>query len=376
MTATSATYRSVIWLGRKTSRVVLILGSVFLILLLAGLLPFLLAADISAFGKFPQGVRVGGVYVGKLNKREAVAKCREELAVLAAKPLKLKIDDEAYSITPAEIGLGMDYRRMVDEAYNRAWNVNIIERMARRFLNRPAAMNLPILVTCDREKVSVFVKRAMGSINRSPRNAYIDISTGKAVIVPALDGREADFDQVLAGTIRALDTRNRTVNVPLVKRTPPKVKEVTVRKFILANLGEHTLSLYDRDALLAKYPIACGSKEWPTAIGEWAVVKAEKNPTWYNRGSTWADNMPDSIPPGPGNPLGTRAITINGGGVLIHGTTDTGSIGYSVSHGCIRMYIGDVEALFNHVYIGMPVYIIKRSGEPGFDCSKKPFWKK
>lgn len=376
MTATSATYRSVVWLGMKTSRVVLVLGSVFLILLLAGLLPFLLAADISAFGRFPQGVRVGGVYVGKLNKREAVARCREELAVLAAKPLRLKIDDEAYSITPAEIGLGMDYRRMVDEAYNRAWNVNIIERMARRFLNRPAAMNLPILVTCDRKKVSVFVKRAMGSINRSPRNAYIDISTGKAVIVPALDGREADFDQVLAGAMRALDTRNRTVNVPLVKRTPPKVKEVTVRKFILANLGEHTLSLYDRDALLAKYPIACGSKEWPTAIGEWAVVKAEKNPTWYNRGSTWADNMPDSIPPGPGNPLGTRAITINGGGVLIHGTTDTGSIGYSVSHGCIRMYIGDVEALFNHLYIGMPVYIIKRSGEPGFDCSKKPFWKK
>lgn len=376
MTATSATYRSVVWLGMKTSRVVLVLGSVFLILLLAGLLPFLLAADISAFGRFPQGVRVGGVCVGKLNKREAVAKCREELAVLAAKPLKLKIDDEVYSITPAEIGLGMDYRRMVDEAYNRAWNVNIIERMARRFLNRPAAMNLPILVTCDRKKVSVFVKRAMGSINRSPRNAYIDISTGKAVIVPALDGREADFDQVLAGTMRALDTRNRTVNVPLVKRTPPKVKEVTVRKFILANLGEHTLSLYDRDALLAKYPIACGSKEWPTAIGEWAVVKAEKNPTWYNRGSTWADNMPDSIPPGPGNPLGTRAITINGGGVLIHGTTDTGSIGYSVSHGCIRMYIGDVEALFNHLYIGMPVYIIKRSGEPGFDSSKKPFWKK
>jgi len=104
-------------------------------------------------------------------------------------------------------------------------------------------------------------------------------------------------------------------------------------------------------------------------------VKADKNPTWYNRGSTWAENMPASLPPGPGNPLGTRAITLNGGGVLIHGTSDGWSIGRSVSHGCIRMYISDVEQLFEHVYIGMPVYIIKAAGNPGFDCSKPPFWK-
>jgi lipoprotein-anchoring transpeptidase ErfK/SrfK len=99
----------------------------------------------------------------------------------------------------------------------------------------------------------------------------------------------------------------------------------------------------------------------------------EKNPTWYNRGSTWAENMPASIGPGPNNPLGTRAMTINGGGVLIHGTHDTGSIGSSASHGCVRMSIPDVEALFNQCNVGMPVYIIKQTGKPGFDCTKHPF---
>jgi hypothetical protein len=37
--------------------------------------------------------------------------------------------------------------------------------------------------------------------------------------------------------------------------------------------------------------------------------------------------------------------------------------------------MADVEALFPQVNVGMPVYIIRASGNPGFDCSKKPFWK-
>ena len=45
-------------------------------------------------------------------------------------------------------------------------------------------------------------------------------------------------------------------------------------------------------------------------------------------------------------------------GVGIHGTPDSASIGYSVSHGCIRMRISDAEWLFNQVDIGTPVYIV------------------
>jgi lipoprotein-anchoring transpeptidase ErfK/SrfK len=45
-------------------------------------------------------------------------------------------------------------------------------------------------------------------------------------------------------------------------------------------------------------------------------------------------------------------------GVGIHGTPDPGSVGYSVSHGCIRMYIPEAEWLFNRVQIGTPVFIV------------------
>ena len=64
------------------------------------------------------------------------------------------------------------------------------------------------------------------------------------------------------------------------------------------------------------------------------------------------------MPPGPGNPLGTRWMGLSAPGVGIHGTPEDGSIGYSLSHGCIRMHIPEAEWLFEHVDVGTPVYIV------------------
>ena len=41
----------------------------------------------------------------------------------------------------------------------------------------------------------------------------------------------------------------------------------------------------------------------------------------------------------------------------MHGTPISSSIGTRASHGCIRMYISDVEKLYPLVDIGTPVYI-------------------
>ena len=49
---------------------------------------------------------------------------------------------------------------------------------------------------------------------------------------------------------------------------------------------------------------------------------------------------------------------ISSPGVGIHGTPDAASIGYSVSHGCIRMHIPEAEWLFEHVRVGTTVFIV------------------
>jgi lipoprotein-anchoring transpeptidase ErfK/SrfK len=44
-------------------------------------------------------------------------------------------------------------------------------------------------------------------------------------------------------------------------------------------------------------------------------------------------------------------------GVGIHGTGEDASIGTRASHGCIRMHVGDVVALYKRVPVGTPVLI-------------------
>jgi hypothetical protein len=79
-------------------------------------------------------------------------------------------------------------------------------------------------------------------------------------------------------------------------------------------------------------------------------------PTWVNPApDTWGADMPESIPPGPGNPLGLRAINWSAPAIRFHGTSATYSLGYNASHGCVRMANEDVIQLYDMVEVGTPI---------------------
>ncbi len=73
--------------------------------------------------------------------------------------------------------------------------------------------------------------------------------------------------------------------------------------------------------------------------------------------SPWAGKLAGKvIPPGPDDPIKARWMGIfDGAG--IHGTDEIGSLGSAASHGCVRMAIPDVEALYDQVDVGTPVFI-------------------
>lgn len=374
MKAASVSVRSAGWLeSRRLSSVMLVAGAVLLVALVVGLIGYLFVQDVFAFGKFPAGVKVVGVSVAGLNQEEAVSTLKQELAGVANKPLTLKVDDEKYEIPPEQLGLMLDYRKMVNAAYEKAWSVSIFERMFRRFTNRPKATSVSIIADSNPEQVQAYLSNIINSINRHPHDAYVDPTSGVPVIVPEETGRSCPMEWLREDVDKALVTPDRTVNVR-VGRTPAGVTQGVFNKFILITINEHKLQLYERDKVIAQFPVACGSASWPTPAGAWKVTQKQRNPSWTNPGSSWASSMPKYIAPGPGNPLGTRALATSASGVLIHGTPSSWSIGSNVSHGCIRMYMRDIEQLFEMVETNTPIYIIKAPGDPGYDVRRKPEW--
>ncbi len=97
-------------------------------------------------------------------------------------------------------------------------------------------------------------------------------------------------------------------------------------------------------------------KEWPTWRPTDEMI--ERDPAHYGK---FKDN--DYVQPGgPGNPLGARALYLFQNGrdtyFRIHGTTEPGSIGHSVSNGCIRMINEHVIDLYQRVPVGTKVTVL------------------
>jgi len=136
------------------------------------------------------------------------------------------------------------------------------------------------------------------------------------------------------------------------------VTEENLGPTILVDISERRLYLYDKGQLVKEYGVAVGTPGHPTPKGDFKITLKRYRPTWSNPGSAWAANMPASIPPGPSNPLGTRALNIDSPGIRIHGTSADGSIGTAASHGCMRMHRWDIEDLYERVEVGTPVVII------------------
>lgn len=107
---------------------------------------------------------------------------------------------------------------------------------------------------------------------------------------------------------------------------------------ILIQIDEKRLYLFQDGKLLKKYTVATGKKGTPSPIGNWVVVnKYVKEGKAF--GARW---------------LG---LNVSWGVYGIHGTNDEGTIGGSVSHGCIRMHNRDIKELYGLVPVGTPVLI-------------------
>jgi lipoprotein-anchoring transpeptidase ErfK/SrfK len=139
------------------------------------------------------------------------------------------------------------------------------------------------------------------------------------------------------------------------------VKENYAAGTIVVRTGERRLYLMLGSGQALRYPVGVGraGMQWAgTSIIDGKYIE----PAWAPPESIRRENprLPDVIPSGsPHNPMGVAAMTLAGGEYAIHGTNDPASIGHFVSHGCIRMYNGDITDLYSRVGVGTTVVVTR-----------------
>ncbi|WP_308914966.1 L,D-transpeptidase [Jannaschia sp. LMIT008] len=108
------------------------------------------------------------------------------------------------------------------------------------------------------------------------------------------------------------------------------------------------------------YPTSVPMSEELTRRGYTEIVRKKVGPTWTPTESMRERDptLPDFMPAGPGNPLGTHAMYLSWPAYLIHGTHDTAKIGRRSSSGCIGLYNEKIAELYDLCPIGTQVRLI------------------
>ena len=281
-------------------------------------------------------VSVAGIDVGGLD----VATAFKLVQAAFGEPLGLRTGARRDAVSP---------RRLGATAYVRA--------AIRKALRAPSGTKVPLVVAVQGAAVRSYVASLAREFDRAPVDARLILRRGRPSVTNDVPGRRVDRLAAAAQIVRALRGNERGPIELRVRRPKAHLTRTAFGPVVVIHRGRNQLLLYHGPRFWRAFTVATGQSAYPTPVGRFAIVVKWRNPWWYPPNSAWAQGL-KPIPPGPGNPLGTRWMGLSAPGVGIHGTPDAAFIGYSASHGCIRMRIPEAEWLFDHVEIGTTVFIL------------------
>jgi hypothetical protein len=323
------------------------------------------AYDRSQRDQIAKGVQVQGVALGGLSASAARSKLEGGVRSSMERPVVVRFAGRTWTLTPREAGVVVDVNATVARALEVGREGSIFTRTWRNLTGGSVKREIPLAVSYSRARVRQFVGQVRGSIERSPRNATVQPSASGLSEISSQDGLALNslllasrVQHALAG-VRA----SRTISAPVRKLIPA----ITTRDlaasypaYIVVDRESFELRFYRHLKLADTYPIAVGMQGLETTAGLYHIQWKQVDPPWYVPNSAWAGALAGKvIPPGPADPLKARFMAFNGG-AGIHGIdpSEYGTIGHDASHGCVRMRIPDVIALYARSPVGTPVYVI------------------
>jgi lipoprotein-anchoring transpeptidase ErfK/SrfK len=281
------------------------------------------------------GVQIGSIVVGGMTADEATAAVQQTYFA----PVVVHVGHRNYPVSPHHFHTALSLAPAIQSA-----------------LTAVAGTTIPLAPTVDNELIVKWVKTLAQKTDQAAVAGSLLLRNGRPFFTHAHPGRALRKfptrmmirSAILGGTRTLIVAPQKVLTAPAAARQP----------VIVIHRGSNRLYLYNGVRLVRTFPVATGQPIYPTPLGHFEIVVKQLNPWWYPpTQDAWARGL-KPVPPGPGNPLGTRWMGLSAPGVGIHGTSEPWSIGHSESHGCIRMQIPSAEWLYQRVQVGTPVFII------------------
>ena len=284
------------------------------------------------------GVSVSGVRIGGLSAEPARARIEQAFA----RAVTIAARGRTVRVSPQQVGL----RSSIDEAVSAA-------------LAATPGSSIALPVRLSQARIASIVETLARRYDRAPVSATVTgADAAGPIFSPAEPGLAVEQLTMRTALARALRDGGRRRLVLATRPVAPKRTVADYGPVIVISRSANQLTLYRGAAKVRTFPVATGQAIYPTPAGLWHIMDKQLDPWWYPPTyDSWAKGL-KPVPPGPSNPLGTRWMGLNAPGVGIHGTDAPTSIGYSASHGCIRMQVPDAEWLFVRVSVGTPVVIL------------------
>jgi len=327
----------------------------------------LLVASAFAYDKATRqaispGITVAGVSVGGMTAIDARNKLDRQLLGQLEQPVTVRRGSDSWRLTAKRSKIKVDTSGNVRTAMAQSNSGNFMARAYRKLTGAKLDIALQPQISYSKPAVKDFVNQVVKSTDQPAEDASLIFTVSKVQPQQSKNGLAVKQRQLKKQVTAALTTlgSDRTVRAQVrVLKPTVTTSQLSVKYPVLITIDKANfkLTLFKNLKSVKTYSVAVGRAGYETPSGLYSIQDKQVNPSWYVPNSAWTGDLAGSaIPPGPDNPLKARWMGI-AGGVGIHGTADSASLGSAASHGCIRMSVTEVIELYEDANVGTPVFI-------------------
>ncbi len=303
-------------------------------------------------------VVAGGVDLSGLTATQARRRLRDQLAPRLTRDVVVRVAGRRFVLDGASAKVKLNTTKTVAAAL-----AVTAQPDAPQAGGVAPGADVGLVVSHARIPVKAFASKVASAVYRPGRDASARIGVRKMRLRRAKLGISVNRVALAAKIDAVLDKpRSSRLVRQRVSKVYPEVNADDVRAryrtIVTVEKSAFKLRLFKNLKLSRTYRVAVGQPAYPTPSGRFRITNKAVNPVWSVPNSPWAGELAGTSVSGgsAANPLKARWMGITNG-VGIHGTGADYSIGTRASHGCIRMHVSDVKALYPRVPVGTTVIL-------------------